>query len=514
MVMKQQQRRRLFSVHNSFVIYMSLWISSIRAFRSRVVRSTIPFKIMSLTTTTSIISNNEQQQQQRPQILIIAGPTGVGKSDVAAILCQEKHGMIVSADSVQTYRGVQIGANKPSLEERQETPHFLIDVVNANETYNAAEWRTDALYTMELMRTIEYHHDDTPSERHQQLQEQITTARQQKGYSQHEPIQPIVVGGTMMYLQWLVEGIPDAAKPNASSVARALETIQSYGDDFEKAAAYVSSLDPTIATRVHTLCGKDWYRLRRILEIAYTAIDDDPKMDMNALFTGARQGPLDSCGYDVRCFFLCPTDRMQHTAIVDERCEKMLIQGLLQETTDLTCHNQLPEMATRAIGYRQALEYLQRSEPNYNDEPALEQFIDDFTTATRRYAKKQMQWFRKSQEFVFVPIDLMLTKEERVQEAAQWITELSYLSRLEFEAQLLPLTDNGNPTISAKTKADNEAQGKKMKFYAPKRYILKRESTEYQEVMKQADKCTARIQQLVRMSEQANEITQKEHEVV
>ena len=103
---------------------------------------------MSLTTTTSIISNNEQQQQQRPQILIIAGPTGVGKSDVAAILCQEKHGMIVSADSVQTYRGVQIGANKPSLEERQETPHFLIDVVNANETYNAAEWRTDALYTM------------------------------------------------------------------------------------------------------------------------------------------------------------------------------------------------------------------------------------------------------------------------------------------------------------------------------------------------------------------------------
>ena len=105
MVMKQQQQqqRRLYSVHNSFVIYMSLWISSIRAFRSRVVRSTIPFKIMSLTTTTSIISNNEQQQQQRPQILIIAGPTGVGKSDVAAILCQEKHGMIVSADRSEAH---------------------------------------------------------------------------------------------------------------------------------------------------------------------------------------------------------------------------------------------------------------------------------------------------------------------------------------------------------------------------------------------------------------------------
>lgn len=495
--------------------------------------------------------SNQQQQQQKQQVLIIAGPTGVGKSSVAAILCSQLNGMIVSADSVQTYRGVQIGANKPTQQEREQSPHFLIDVVDARETYNAADWREDALFVIDQLAqnvTVEdstNHRDTTPttirilSKRQQALQEEIMAARSRDHPLNNNTILPIVVGGTMMYLEWLVHGIPDAAKPSAASLTRALETIASFHDDFDAAATYVSSLDPAIATRVQTLCGKDWYRLRRILEIAYTAMEDsttttttttatNPPTSSTScedtsgrkrkvtegnsapaplLFTGVREGSLDDLGYDVRCFFLCPTDRMQHTALVDARCEQMLIGGLIPETTDLFLDQALPEMATRAIGYRQVLEYLQRTDPKPNDYVALDQLIHDFTTATRRYAKKQMQWFRKSApEFLFVPVDLQRT--DRVKETAQTIAHLAGMSREEFDRQWLPspLTttdDDDDPSCqsrrwisqSEQTKRSNEEQGKKMKYYTPNRYLLKKDSKEYAEILRQADDCTQRMKE-------------------
>ena len=82
-------------------------------------------------------------------VVVVAGPTAVGKSDVAAKLCASLGGLIVSADSVQAYRGVQIGANKPTQEERSETPHLLVDVVDSShDNYNAAEWQRDALHVI------------------------------------------------------------------------------------------------------------------------------------------------------------------------------------------------------------------------------------------------------------------------------------------------------------------------------------------------------------------------------
>ena len=101
--------------------------------------------------TSSILSSTRMADQSPPIVVVIAGPTAAGKSDVAAQLCVQQKGMIVSADSVQAYRGVQIGANKPSLEERKETPHILIDVADHVENYNAAEWREDAIYCIRTL---------------------------------------------------------------------------------------------------------------------------------------------------------------------------------------------------------------------------------------------------------------------------------------------------------------------------------------------------------------------------
>jgi hypothetical protein len=153
-------------------------------------------------------------------IVVIAGPTATGKSDVAAKICASQRGMIVSADSVQAYRGVQIGANKPSASERKETPHILVDVADHTENYNAAEWRRDAILTIQRLllaqdniltpatTTTDGSADNHLNSRRDSILEEIKHARAQKGYAIDEPLLPVVCGGTMMYIQWLVHGIP------------------------------------------------------------------------------------------------------------------------------------------------------------------------------------------------------------------------------------------------------------------------------------------------------------------
>jgi tRNA dimethylallyltransferase len=271
----------------------------------------------------------------------------------------------------------------------------------------------------------------------------------------------------MMYLSWLVHGRPDAIRPTDAAVQRAANIIHRFQSEstsingtFNKkeetseeldaaeelrwthASQFVASLGPVFASRVAKLCGKDWYRLRRLLEVAYTMVESKVKSSeensSNAsqeeeilqslndaeVYTGIRSGSLSDAGFDVRCFFLCPTERMQHFHTVDYRCEEMLVRGLLQETAELYRSGGLPDdsQVTRAIGYRQALEYLLRTDAKMNDTDAFLSFVDDFATATRQYAKKQMQWFRKDPEFAFIPVDMQCNKSERVDQAAEYVS--------------------------------------------------------------------------------------------
>lgn len=431
-------------------------------------------------------------------IIVIAGPTGVGKSDVASRICATNHGMIVSADSVQVYRGVQIGANKPTKEERTETPHLLVDMVDASEQYNAADWRRDALTCIELL--LNKDPTDPGNSNLEILKKEIAFARQLKGYDGQSRIQPVVVGGTMMYLQWLVHGRPDATRPTQLAIQKAQEDILQFQAQeeagWDKAMEHVSSLNPIFEARVRTLCGRDWYRLRRTLEIAYTVLGQGDQAMVESLYSGEREGGLDAFGYDVRCFFLCPNDRMNHTAVIDQRCEEMILRGLLQETTDLEVSNNLPEMATKAIGYRQVLDYLQRPNAKPGDADAFDTFLNEFTTATRRYSKKQMQWFRKDDVFAFVPVSLEATKAERVEAAASMINDMCLLSRRDYEEALLPLDALGEVPLSYQTRLTNEEQGKKMKFYQFQRYKLTRGSHEFESLVKQADECRARLNEV------------------
>eukprot|EP00536_Pseudo-nitzschia_multiseries_P001121 jgi/Psemu1/300558/fgenesh1_kg.14_\ len=480
----------------------------------------------STATNTNTNTNTRMADRSPPIVVVIAGPTAAGKSDVAARVCSQQKGMIISADSVQAYRGVQIGANKPSVQERKETPHILIDVADHVENYNAAEWREDAIFSIQTLlgRSIQEQETSatTPSadsDRRNEIKEYIYKSRMDKGYTdngdgqeQVEKILPVVCGGTMMYLQWLVHGRPDAMRPTPKAVEVSYKTIQEFQDndnDYEGAMKHVASFDKVFADRAQQLTTGDWYRLRRTLEIALTVEEEKKKARdesdssshvdnlVEKLYSGQREGSLASLGFDVRCFFLCPDDRMSHTRVVDNRCEQMLTRGLLHETTELSLSGQLPEMAERAIGYRQTLDYLNREHKTQGkdgkdastEEDAFEFYLNEFTTATRRYAKKQMAWFRKDKEFMFIPVSLKLDKSDRVDAASNAINRLCQLSREDYESELF----GGDEYISGKTKRENEEQGKIMKFYTPERHLLTPGSKEYESVLAEAVDCRQRV---------------------
>jgi len=447
---------------------------------------------------------------RKPLVVIIAGPTGSGKSDVAALLSSPDRatrilqevvssvesccGHIVSADSVQAYQGVNVGANKPTLDERQATRYHLIDIVSSTDRqYNAADWMADAISVIEDLSAATWQKIIREKEDVSSRVDTSTTAT---------PVLPIVVGGTMMYLQWLVHGRPDAPSASLNHVEMASQIIQEYqelGNDYGWHAALekVCSFGSTFQARAEMLCGRDWYRLRRLIEVALATKDDGNTPNDKSIYTGERMDGLSTLGYDVRCFFLCPDDRMKHAHILDERCEQMLARGLFKETADLVLSGQLPDdsQVARAIGYRQALAYLRRKNPMANDTLAFDKFLGEFTAATRQYSKKQMQWFRREKEFLFVPVALSTAeKEERIESSAAIIMNLCLLPREEYDNELIEVDDEGIMSLSEKTKQMNGDQAKGMKVFIGRRHIFLDGSKELKKVLDEADECAARIQ--------------------
>lgn len=295
-----------------------------------------------------------------------------------------------------------------------------------------------------------------------------------------------------MYIQWLVHGRPDAMKPSEEALKEAdaiMSKFESSGD-YMGAVEFVGSLGKKFADRARSFCDKDFYRLRRTLEVALTVKGQPNEKELiEALYTGKREGDLPGLGYDVRCFFLCPDLRMKHASVVDERCEQMIMKGLLKETTDLTLSNKMPDMVQKAIGYRQAIDYLKDVTLLDSESDRFNQFLNDFSTATRRYAKQQMAWFRRDKSFVFVPVSLEASKGERVQTASDAIQRYCEMSREEYERELCNAESE-----SAMCKKQNEKQGSKMKFYHFNRCILSDGKPEFESALSQALECRQELQ--------------------
>lgn len=303
-------------------------------------------------------------QQQIPEsfdkskkVIIIAGPTGCGKSEFALKLARMIKGEIVSGDSMQVYRGMDIGTAKPTEKEQKEIPHHLVDVRDVTEPFNVVDYYYEA----------------------RQACEQIIARNNV----------PIIVGGSGFYLHSLLYG-PPSGPP---SIPEVRQKIQDQMDEFGPEALFdrLMLLDPVYAK---TITKNDKQKIVRALEIIMLS-----GKKVSDLSWKQRHKPLN---YDYRCWFLFrPREHLYKR--INARCERMVEDGFLEEVKTLIGAGiDQNSTASNAIGYRQALEYFKTDQTQAD----FDRFMTDFKTASRHYAKRQRTWFAREPLFQWVDMDL------------------------------------------------------------------------------------------------------------
>jgi tRNA dimethylallyltransferase len=297
--------------------------------------------------------------------IALVGPTASGKTAAALAIAQSHAVEIISVDSALVYRGMDIGTAKPTRDELAQVPHHLIDIRDPLQAYSAADFASDATQLMADIRA--------------------------RGKL------PLLVGGTMLYLKALKDGIDDLPKANAE--ARAQIEAEAKAQGWPALHAELAKVDPTTAAR---LAPNDAQRISRALEvwrISGRSLSDWFAQADAQRTTHQLNMPLVS---------LEPQDRSWLHARIALRFEQMLAMGFLDEMHALRArgdlHLELPSI--RCVGYRQAWMLLDRmaqtGEPEANIIPELKELG---IAATRQLAKRQLTWLRGMPERHVVACD-------------------------------------------------------------------------------------------------------------
>ena len=305
-----------------------------------------------------------------PKAILLMGPTASGKTGVAMELTRHFPVELISVDSAQVFRDMDIGTAKPDTETLKKYPHHLIDLISPEEAYSTARFREDAL---RLMTEI--------------------TARGQI---------PLLVGGTMLYFKTLLQGL--AELPQACPATRAEIDALAAARGWPAVHAELAKVDPATAARLHPT---DAQRVQRALEVYRLA-----GRPMSALHAeGQEQKPP----FDFVSIGLLPSDRSVLHARIAERYDAMLKAGLEDEVTMLrqkyTLSLDLPSM--RCVGYRQVWEVQDGLAPRA-------EMRDRGIYATRQLAKRQITWMAntlKPEAFDCLAPDLVERVERRVEAA-------------------------------------------------------------------------------------------------
>jgi tRNA dimethylallyltransferase len=274
--------------------------------------------------------------------ILLLGPTACGKSDFAMRLARERRVEIVSIDSAQVYRDMDIGTAKPSAEERAAVPHHLVDIRDPSQPYSAADFVADASGA-------------------------ITGIRARGAL-------PLVVGGTMLYAKALREGLSDL--PSADAAVRARLEADAVRLGWPAMHARLAAVDPVTADRLEP---NDSQRIQRALEVF--EVSGIPLSQLQR----AQQRPA----LALATIALLPDDRAELHRRIERRFDAMLAQGLLDEVRALRARGDLdPELPSmRSVGYRQALRHLE-------GQTDFAAFRAAGIAATRQLAKRQITWLR------------------------------------------------------------------------------------------------------------------------
>lgn len=299
-------------------------------------------------------------------LCILAGPTGAGKSALAIALARRLRGAVISADSMQVYRGLAIGTAQPTGPETREIPHFLIGFLDPRERFDAARF--------------------------------TAAAEDAEARARAAGRLPMIVGGTGLYLRALVEGLFEGPSRDAGTRRRLEAEARERGD--EALHARLARVDPAAAARIGP---RDRVRIVRALETF--EVTGRP---ISALWAEGRRGGARRAAR----YVIVTRDRAELYDRINRRAEAMLAAGWVEEVRGLLAAG-VPEDAPcfRALGYGEVLRHLR-------GEFGREALADAIQRASRHYARRQLVWFRAVREAVWVNLSA-LSEEAACEEVAR-----------------------------------------------------------------------------------------------
>ena len=298
-----------------------------------------------------------QNSKLKTAPIFLAGPTAVGKSEIALALAEKIGGEIISVDSMQVYRGLDIGTAKPSAEERKKVSHHLIDVVELNETFDAAKF--------------------------------VSLARKAEQEIQSRGRVPIFCGGTGLYFSAYLQGLGDA--PPANLKLRA----ELQAAPLEELLRELKERDPATYEKIDRQNPRRVIRAVEVIRLTGKPFSTQRADWQNSSLVTRHSSLL---------FGFTRSDSDLH-ARINARVDKMFRDGLVAETEKLLKRGLAEnKTAMQSLGYRQVVEYLR-------GERSLEETIELVKIRTRQFAKRQMTWFRRQLELEWIDLSKLTSVE-------------------------------------------------------------------------------------------------------
>ncbi len=280
---------------------------------------------------------------EKPKVIVICGPTASGKTGLSIELAKKINGEIISCDSMQIYKDMNIGTAKPTVEEMQGIKHYMLDFVSPNKRYSVADFKKDATSAIQTVLS-------------------------------HEKV-PIIVGGTGLYVNSLVQNITYPEIETDLEYRNYLEErIQKEGLNtlYEEAKKIDSDAMQSISQN-------DKKRIMRVLELYHQTGKTKTMLE--------QESKLEPPAYEYIVFAI-NMEREKLYERINKRVDIMIEQGLIQEVENLVKKYETLPTAIQGLGYKEVISYL-------NGNLTKEEMIEKIKMETRRYAKRQLTWFRK-----------------------------------------------------------------------------------------------------------------------
>lgn len=298
--------------------------------------------------------------ENKPKVIVICGPTASGKTSLSIELAKKINGEIISSDSMQIYKDMDIGTAKPTKEKMENIKHYLIDFVPPNERYSVASFKQDAEKAIEEILT--------------------------KGKV------PIVVGGTGLYVNSLIYGIEFNSIKIDEEYRKELDK-RAEKEGLENLYNEAKKIDPEA---IKNISKNDKKRIIRILEIYKQTGKTKTEQEIESRKNGVK--------YDYKVFAI-NMDREVLYERINKRVDIMIEQGLIQEVENLVKKYKEFPTAMQGLGYKEVVQFI-------NGELTKEEMIEKIKQETRRYSKRQITWFKKNKDTIW--LDGLDTKQNNI----------------------------------------------------------------------------------------------------